>query len=204
MRPGRFRLASLSLAARRRRRFVRVQQSVVATGGCILVVSTATIGERNQDIGARGSCVLSVDGIEADRADAIWVDAAGLVSCAFTHTFETSGAKSVSVQVANVVPLDYEQSVSRFRDYPNASTLIRSRGTPSSVRCDCIVSRKRGGGAVPFAACARLSHTLIAGPHAYTTDIGSRSKISRSMSTVTRPHRMSSCGEEIPDSRVMA
>ncbi len=72
------------------------------------VVITATIAELNQDVGARGSCVLSVDGIEADRADAIWVDAAGLVSCAFTHTFETPGTKSVSVQVANVVPSDYD------------------------------------------------------------------------------------------------
>jgi hypothetical protein len=72
------------------------------------VVITATIAELNQDVGARASCVLSVDGIEGDRADAIWVDAAGLVSCAFTHTFATPGTKSVSVQVANVTPSDYD------------------------------------------------------------------------------------------------
>ncbi len=72
------------------------------------VVISATIAEINQDVGARASCVLSVDGIEADRADGIWVDAGGLVSCAFTHTFETPGTKSVSVQLANVVPSDYD------------------------------------------------------------------------------------------------
>jgi len=74
----------------------------------IPVVISATIAELNQDVGARASCVLSVDGIEADRADAIWVDAAGLVSCAFTHTFQTPGTKSLSVQVAHVVPSDYD------------------------------------------------------------------------------------------------
>jgi len=72
------------------------------------VVISATIAELNQDVGARASCVLSVDGIEADRADGIWVDAGGLVSCAFTHTFETPGTKSVSVQALNVVPWDYD------------------------------------------------------------------------------------------------
>ena len=72
------------------------------------VVISATIAERNQDVGARASCVLSVDGIEVDRADGIWVDAGGLVSCAFTHTFETASTKSVSVRAVNVVPSDYD------------------------------------------------------------------------------------------------
>lgn len=72
------------------------------------VVISAVIAERNQDVGARAACVLSIDGIEVDRADGIWVDAGGLVSCAFTHTFGTSGTKSVSVQAANVVPWDYD------------------------------------------------------------------------------------------------
>jgi len=72
------------------------------------VVITAAIGELNQDVGSRAACVLSVDGIEADRADGIWIDAGGLVSCAFTHTFETTGTKSVSVQVPDAVPSDYD------------------------------------------------------------------------------------------------
>jgi len=72
------------------------------------VVITAVIAELNQDVGARASCVLSVDGAEVDRADGIWVDAGGLVSCAFSHTFETSGSKSVSVQAANVVPTEFD------------------------------------------------------------------------------------------------
>ena len=74
------------------------------------VVISATIAELNQDAGARASCVLSVDGIEADRADGIWVDAGGLVSCAFTHTFETPGTKFVSVRTVNMVPLDYDDA----------------------------------------------------------------------------------------------
>ena len=72
------------------------------------VVVSATIAELNQDVGARAACVLSVDGIEVDRADGIWVDAGGLVSCAFTHTFETAGTKSVSVRTVNVIPSDYD------------------------------------------------------------------------------------------------
>jgi len=72
------------------------------------VVISAVIAELNQDVGARAACVLSVDGIETDRADGIWVDAGGLVSCAFTHTFDTAGTKSVTVEAANVVPWDFE------------------------------------------------------------------------------------------------
>ena len=74
------------------------------------VVISATIAERNQDVGARASCILSIDGIAVDRADGIWVDAGGLVSCAFTHTFEMPGTKSVSVQTANVIPWDYDDA----------------------------------------------------------------------------------------------
>ncbi len=72
------------------------------------VVISGTIGERNQDVGARATCVLSVDGVDVDRADGIWVDAAGVVSCAFTHAFETSGTRTVAVRATDVVPSDYD------------------------------------------------------------------------------------------------
>lgn len=73
-------------------------------------VITATIAERNQDVGARANCVLSVDGTDVDRAEGIWVDAAGTVSCAFTHTFNSSGSKVVGVRVSDVMPPDYDSA----------------------------------------------------------------------------------------------
>ena len=74
----------------------------------IPIVITGVIAELNQDVGARAACVLSVNGVEVDRADGIWVDAGGSVSCAFTHTFDIPGTVSVSVQAANVVPQEYD------------------------------------------------------------------------------------------------
>lgn len=85
----------------------RVSAPSKAVTGTPVVIS-AVIAELNQDVGARAACLLSVNGIEVDRADGIWVDAGGLVSCAFTHTFDTTGVKSVSVQATNVVPWDYD------------------------------------------------------------------------------------------------
>jgi hypothetical protein len=51
-----------------------------------------------------------VDGVEVDRAPGIWVDAASAVSCAFTHTFSSSGTHALAVAVADVVPGDDELS----------------------------------------------------------------------------------------------
>jgi len=72
------------------------------------VTITAVVRELNQDVGARASCRLFVDGVEVDRAAGLWVDAGGQVSCAFTHTFATAGAKSVEVRATDVAPLDYD------------------------------------------------------------------------------------------------
>ncbi len=74
------------------------------------VTITSVISERNQDVGARAACTLWVDGVEVDRADGIWVDAGGTVSCAFTQTFQTSGVKSIAVQATDVIPADYDVS----------------------------------------------------------------------------------------------
>jgi hypothetical protein len=68
----------------------------------------AVVSEGNGDVGARANCVLYVDGVEADRANGIWVDAGDPVSCAFTHVFETSGSRHLRVAVTDVVPGDFE------------------------------------------------------------------------------------------------
>ncbi len=105
-------LARLSLAGRNRRSFVSVLQSIRG-GAEINLVNALQIRQPPQPPAlvagmSRAACVLSVDGIEADGADPIWVDAGGLVSCAFTHTFETTGTKSLSVQIADPSPSDYD------------------------------------------------------------------------------------------------
>jgi hypothetical protein len=71
-------------------------------------VVTASVAELNGDLGARGDCVLLVDGVEADRARDIWVDAGDLVSCAFTTTFAGAGARELAVRVQAVTPADFD------------------------------------------------------------------------------------------------
>lgn len=70
----------------------------------------ATIRELNGDTGARASCVLSVAGMDVDRADDIWVDAGSSVSCSFLTTFASAGEKSFSVRVENIRPGDDDAS----------------------------------------------------------------------------------------------
>lgn len=70
------------------------------------VIVTATVAELAGVRGARADCVLLADGVEVDRARGIWVDAGDAVTCAFTPTFATAGPRTLSVQVANVSPLD--------------------------------------------------------------------------------------------------
>ena len=119
----------------------RVSAAAEAMPGTPVVIS-AVIAELNHDVGARAACVLSVDGIEVDRADGIWVDAGGVVSCAFTHTFETIGTKAVSVQAANVAPWDYDA------DNNAASTSIVIRAIESFDYYQLLAAtdeRQRGG-----------------------------------------------------------
>jgi hypothetical protein len=68
----------------------------------------ATIAELNGQVGARGDCVLYVDGVEVDRANGIWVDSGDSVSCAFAHTFESVGSPLLKVAVSNVQPGDWD------------------------------------------------------------------------------------------------
>lgn len=66
----------------------------------------ATVRELNGETGARASCVLSVEGMDVDRADDIWVDAGDAVSCIFSSPFPTAGEKHFTVRVENVRPGD--------------------------------------------------------------------------------------------------
>lgn len=68
----------------------------------------AKITEINRDVGARASCVLSVDGSQVDHAEAIWVDAGDAVTCAFLHVFPTVGTKAITVSAIDVVPADWD------------------------------------------------------------------------------------------------
>jgi hypothetical protein len=69
---------------------------------------TAMVQERMGDLGALADCVLSVDGVVSDRAQNVWVDNSGTVSCQFAHTFTTAGVHALHVDVANVRPADYD------------------------------------------------------------------------------------------------
>jgi hypothetical protein len=68
----------------------------------------ATIQERNGDVGARADCVLYVDGVAADRADGIWVDAGGTVDCYMAHVFSEQRNYAVEMRVENVLPGDFD------------------------------------------------------------------------------------------------
>jgi hypothetical protein len=70
----------------------------------------ATVREMKGDLGAKADCVLSVDGQTVDRVSGIWVDAGGVVTCHFSHTFASTGRHVVRVDVGNVMPGDYEVS----------------------------------------------------------------------------------------------
>jgi len=69
---------------------------------------SAVVTELNQDVGAKADAVLLVGGAEVDRARRIFVDAGGVVTAAFTHTFDSTGTKSVEVRVEGVTPGDYD------------------------------------------------------------------------------------------------
>ncbi|HYX83049.1 MAG TPA: hypothetical protein VE714_11690 [Gemmatimonadales bacterium] len=68
----------------------------------------ATIQERNGDVGARADCVLYVDGIAADRADGIWIDAGGTVDCYMAHVFPEQRNYALEMRVENVQPGDFD------------------------------------------------------------------------------------------------
>jgi hypothetical protein len=68
----------------------------------------AVVRELNGDLGAWADCVLYVNGVEADRAWGVWVDAGGTVTCTMTHMFRAVGESQVEVRVEQVAPGDYD------------------------------------------------------------------------------------------------
>lgn len=74
---------------------------------------TALVRETNGDLGARASCVLLADGVEVDRAEGIWVDARGAVTCQMTHMFAAAGTPQISVALADARPADYDTANDR-------------------------------------------------------------------------------------------
>lgn len=94
---------------------VAVERIVVqphAAVGVPLQVS-AFLHERNGDVGARANCVLLAGGVEADRAEGIWVDANGSVTCQFLTTFEATGDQQLEVALTDVSPGDYDDANNR-------------------------------------------------------------------------------------------
>lgn len=81
------------------------------------VIISATIAELNGSHGARGDCLLFVDGVGVDRSTGIFVDAGDVVSCVFTHTFSTPGNKRVEVRIAHVTPADADPTNNAARTH---------------------------------------------------------------------------------------
>ncbi len=76
-----------------------------------LVNVVATVSEKNGDVGARATCMLSVDGASVlDQADGIWVDAGHTVSCAFQTRFSVIGRHDLTVYATSVMPADWDLS----------------------------------------------------------------------------------------------
>jgi hypothetical protein len=86
--------------------FMPAPQTFVRDG--VPLALTAYVFEGNGQVGARADCALYVDGVAADRAVGIWVDAGGFVTCAFTHAFTGAGVHQVEVRMENVSPRDYD------------------------------------------------------------------------------------------------
>ncbi|HEY0144337.1 MAG TPA: hypothetical protein VGF48_25865 [Thermoanaerobaculia bacterium] len=70
----------------------------------------AVIFEVNRDLGARATCVMRVDGVEVDRAENIWIDAGGRVTCHMLHTFDTPGVQNVEYALIGVSPAPWDPS----------------------------------------------------------------------------------------------
>lgn len=70
----------------------------------------ASVSERNGDVGARATCMLSVDGQLADQARGIWVAAGQTVTCAFQANVAAVGNHTISVYTTGISPLDWDPS----------------------------------------------------------------------------------------------
>ena len=95
--------------------------------GSAINISVA-VRELMGDMGANANLVLYADGVEVDRANGVWVDAGGTVSCVFTHTFTSTGTKQLRVKVEGVAPGDFDDS----NNIVNGSVQI-GQATPSEL-----------------------------------------------------------------------
>lgn len=71
---------------------------------------SVVLRELRGDSGATTNLILYADGIAVDRANGVWVDAGGTVSCMFTHTFSSAGTKQLEVKAEQTAPGDYDIS----------------------------------------------------------------------------------------------
>lgn len=71
---------------------------------------SAVVAELNRETGAHADCVLLADGMEVDRAPAIWIDAGGSVSCAFMPMFFSAGVRHLRAEVTGVKPGDWDEA----------------------------------------------------------------------------------------------
>ena len=89
---------------------------------------SVVVKETNGDSGAATNLVLYVDGVAVDRANNVWVDAAGVVSCVFTHTFNSVGTKQLEVKAEGITPGDYDVSNNSV-----AGTIDIASATPAEL-----------------------------------------------------------------------
>jgi hypothetical protein len=88
---------------------------------------SATLHERNGDIGARVGCVLLVNSVDQDVVEHVWVDAGGTVTCSMNYAFPAPGTMRFSVQVFPEAPQDYDYS----NNYAEASIEIAKPTAPA-------------------------------------------------------------------------
>ena len=62
---------------------------------------TAVISELNGDIGGRTDCVLYVNGVENDRANALWIDSGDSVRWSFD---DAGGSRDSTASIATATP----------------------------------------------------------------------------------------------------
>ena len=104
----------------------RISSTPYAAVGLPMQIN-ALVRERNGDAGARADCLLLANGAEVDRANGIWVDANGTVTCQFEHTFDAAGTQQLAVALADVAPGDYDlannSATKTVRVFDNVSEL---------------------------------------------------------------------------------
>jgi hypothetical protein len=109
--PHRTDVVTVSTASRMRPD-LRVQ---AAAGGTTLyagtpVVVSGFVTELNGDLGAQADCVLLMDGVPADQARGIWVDAGGRANCLFSTGPLAEGTHTLTVALRGVSPGDWDAS----------------------------------------------------------------------------------------------